>query len=253
MREPNLIKVSGHQINDPQFLTQLAAYVAESTAPVIIVHGGGAEITQMQQVMGIEPRYVDGLRVTDADTLAMVEMVLCGVVNKRLVRYLLQAGVDAIGLSGVDRGLVRAEPISDEMGFTGRVASVRAEVIGDLLERGLTPVIAPVCLGPESNLNVNADEVTGAVAAAAGVGRVMFVTNVSGVKVDDEWVPTLTGPRAEQLIADGVIFGGMIPKVQAALSILAAGVPQVAICDLDGLQSGGGTVFVTDDEPIIAG
>jgi acetylglutamate kinase len=173
-------------------------------------------------------------------------MVLCGVVNKRLVRYLLAGGVDALGVSGVDRGLVRAEKMphpTEDMGFTGRVVSVRGDVLRQWLSQGITPVIAPVCLGEGSNYNVNADHVAGAVAGSVEASRVVFLTNVEGVLVDGQRVATLSPEQAEMLITNGTIFGGMIPKVRTALHALDEGVPEAVITNLAGLKAGTGTVF----------
>ncbi len=247
MREPvTVIKISGHCLDDEASLREFARSVASRDERFVIVHGGGAEITRFQQLLGIEPRYVDGLRVTDAESLALVEMVLCGLVNKRLVRHLLAAGVDAQGLSGVDRGLVRARQIrhdSVDMGFTGEVESVRAEVIVDLVKLGVTPVIAPVSLGVDSNFNLNADPVTGALAAALAAERVVFISNVDGVLAEGERVERLTRKDAELMIANGVISGGMIPKVRTALDILSLGVRQTVISSLEGWTGDGGTTF----------
>jgi acetylglutamate kinase len=129
------------------------------------------------------------------------------------------------------------------MGFTGVVTGVRADVLRGWLSHGVTPVIAPICLGPDSAYNVNADHVAGAVAAALGAGRVVFLTNVEGVMIDGQVVAALDAARARALIADGVIFGGMIPKVQTALHVLELGVPQAVITNLTGLQGGSGTVI----------
>jgi acetylglutamate kinase len=246
-QQPVLIKIGGNEIDDPAFLAALPAVVAGIAAPVVIVHGGGKEISALQQQMGIEPRYVDGVRITDAASLTVVEMVLCGVVNTRLVRILVNGGVDALGMSGVDRGIVRAlpmQPAEHAMGFTGSVTEVNGAALLGLLAAGVTPVIAPICLGEASSLNVNADHVAGAVAVAVGAGRVVFVTNVPGVLVDGQPISRLTAAEAQRLIADGTIFGGMIPKVQTALQALARGVPQAVITNLAGIRSGGGTVFV---------
>lgn len=248
---PILIKIGGNEIDDPAFLRELAATIGDFNMPVVIVHGGGKEITQLQQMMGITPQYVDGLRVTDAPSLAVVEMVLCGLVNKRLVRTLVNAGVDAIGMSGVDQGLVRAVQMRHDhhdMGFTGEIVHVRGEVISDLLLRGITPVIAPVCLGDDAptNYNVNADHVAGAIAAAIQAERIVFLTNVEGVLVNHQRVAQITEAQAHSLIEDGTISGGMIPKVKTALSVLRSGVSQAAITDLTGLKSHGGTVFTVD-------
>lgn len=241
-----LIKVSGHELDDPVFLTDFAAAIKGLNAPTIVIHGGGAEISGLQKTLGIEPRYLDGVRITDEASLKVVEMVLCGTVNKRLVRYLLAAGVDAFGMSGVDRGLVRARKMTgmaEDMGLTGEVTSVRAEVLTALLAQGISPVIAPVCLGENTSLNVNADHVAGAVAAAIGAKRAVFLTNVPGVMQNGQVLPTLTPEQTQAMIADGTIFGGMIPKVQTALHALETGVQQAVITDLKNLALGGGTVF----------
>ncbi len=248
MREKiTVVKISGHCLDDEALLRKFARIVAESEERLVIVHGGGKEITRLQEKLGIESRYVDGLRMTDADSLALVEMALCGLVNKRLVRHLLNAGVDAAGLSGVDRGLVRARQMRHDtldMGYTGEVESVRGEVICDLLSLGATPVIAPVGGGASSNFNLNADPVTGALAAAISADKVIFISNVAGVLVAGERVAEMTRSEAENLIAAGVISGGMIPKVRTALDVLSAGAKQVVISDLDGWDGNGGTTFV---------
>ncbi len=244
--KPILIKVSGHELDDPAFLTAFAHIIRNLGEPVIIVHGGGAEISAMQKIMGIEPRYLDGVRITDPDSLKVVEMVLCGTVNKRLVRYLVATGVDAVGLSGVDRGLVRATRMhhaDQDMGFTGSVQSVRGDVITELLTLGTVPVIAPVCLGEDSNYNINADHVAGAIAGAVGARQSVFLTNVPGVMVDGQVITTLSPERTEKLIAEGIIFGGMIPKVRTALAALEAGIEEAVITDLNGLRENSGTIF----------
>ncbi len=246
MPEALLIKVSGHELDDPAYLTEFAFVVKSLNTPTVIVHGGGMEISAMQKVMGIEPRYLDGVRITDAESLKVVEMVLCGTVNKRLVRYLLAAGMDALGLSGVDLGLVRAEKMpnpTQDMGFTGQVTVVRGDLLTRLLGQGITPVIAPVCQCDDTNYNVNGDHVAGAVAAAISASRVVFLTNVEGVLAEGEVVPTLTPAETKRLIDNGTIFGGMIPKVNTALHALEMGVQQAVITHLQGLKAGGGTVF----------
>ncbi len=246
-----VVKISGHCLDDELLLPQFAATVAAAVERLVIVHGGGQEITRLQQQLSIEPRYVDGLRVTDADSLALVEMVLCGAVNKRLVRHLLTAGVDAQGLSGVDRGLIQARQMqhdSVDMGYTGEVESVRPHVIRDLLELGVTPVIAPVSLGTASNFNLNADPVTSAIAPAIKADKVVFISNVAGVLVDGALMPTLTRAQARAYIDSGVIAGGMIPKALAALDLLSAGITEAVITDLDGWRDHGGTTFIETEQ-----
>lgn len=244
--EPVVIKIGGNEIDDSGFLDQLASVIGNMNTPVVIVHGGGKEISNMQRQLGIEPRYLDGVRVTDAQSLAVVEMVLCGLVNKRLVRHLIAGGVDAQGLSGVDRGIVRAERMPHptiDMGFTGKVSAVRGGVLLEMLEQGIIPVITPVCLGDDCTYNVNADHVAGAIAAAIGASRVIFLTNVEGVIHQESVVATLTPEEAEEFIASDVISGGMIPKVKTALGVLENGIPQAVITNLHGMSTQGGTVF----------
>lgn len=246
MTAPIVVKVSGSELDDPAYLQNFAQAIHALNAPTVIVHGGGAEISSLQKSLDIQPQYLNGVRITDAQSLRLVEMVLCGTVNKRVVRALLAAGLDALGISGVDRGLVRARKMPNptrDMGFTGEVAAVRGEVLTRLLDEGITPVVAPVCLGEDSSYNVNADHVAGAIAAAISASRTVFLTNVSGVLVGGHVAATLTRAEVNALIDDGTIFAGMIPKVQTALHALTMGVQQAVITDLAGLQAGGGTVF----------
>jgi acetylglutamate kinase len=193
--------------------------------------------------------------VTDETALRAAEMVLCGSVSTRLVAALLAAGADAQGLSGVDRGLIRvakAQHPDGDLGWVGTPVAVRAEVLRILLDAQVIPVVAPISLGEGGVYNVNADEVAGAIAAALGdpssgsgeAAEVVFVTNVPGVLVGGELAPRLTEGQIADLIADGTISGGMIPKVRAALTALRAGVHAARITNLDGLSRGTGTVVV---------
>ena len=175
-----LLKIGGRQLDDPEFLSELVGTLAAERTPQAIVHGGGRAITELQQRLGIEPAHVDGLRITDAESLAVVEMVLCGKINKRLVAALLSAGVDALGLSGVDRGLLRCQrkvyPAA-ELGYVGEIVEVRAEVICNLLRDGVTPVIAPISLGTDGQrYNVNADEAAAVLATALPVEELLFLS-----------------------------------------------------------------------------
>jgi acetylglutamate kinase len=212
----------------------------------VIVHGGGKEIADLQLKFGLTPRFVEGLRVTDETSLAIAEMVLSGRVNKRIVAALLNAGADAIGLSGVDRGVVRVEKMqhpAGDLGRVGQVVAVRGEVLSDFVARRIVPVVSPISLGPEGAYNVNADSVACAIASVLNANAVVFVTNVAGVIHDGRVIPSLTANEAEALVKTQVIKGGMIPKVRAALSAIAGGARAARITNLDGLSNGGGTVF----------
>ncbi len=241
-----VLKVGGNEIDDATFLDGFARAVAAMAETPVIVHGGGKEIADLQIKFGLTPRFVEGLRVTDDASLAIVEMVLSGRVNKRIVAALLNAGADAIGLSGVDRGIVRVEKLqhpAGDLGRVGKVVSVRGEVLRDFTARKIVPVISPISLGDDGAYNVNADSVACALTSALNADAVVFVTNVSGVMRDDRVVHTLTARETETLIKSQVIRGGMIPKVRAALDAIAGGAKAARITNLDGLIDGGGTTF----------
>jgi len=244
-----VIKIGGNEMNTPGFLQELAAQLARLAAagPLVVVHGGGQDIAALQARLGLEPVKVDGLRVTDAESLAVAQMVLSGHTNKHVVRTLLAAGLDAVGLSGVDGGLLRcrkkAHPTVD-LGLVGEVTSVRAGLLDKLIEAGLVPVVSPVSLGEDGQIyNVNADEAAGAIAAALAAAALDFVSNVPGVLAKGDLLPELSAAAAEALIADGTVSGGMIPKVRTALDALDRGIPRVRIVNLAGLGAGGGTIF----------
>jgi acetylglutamate kinase len=147
-------------------------------------------------------------------------------------------------MSGVDRGLLRVEPWAADMGRVGRIITVRSGVLLDLCQQGVVPVVSPISLGEDGHYNVNADHAAGAIAAAIQAGHATFVTNVPGVQVDAAVAPRLSVAQAHDLIAQGIINGGMIPKVSAALEAVARGAKKAIITDLPGLSTGTGTVFV---------
>jgi acetylglutamate kinase len=243
-----VLKVGGNEIDDPQFLNGFARAVAAMPDTPVIVHGGGKEIAELQLKFGLTPRFVEGLRVTDETSLAIAEMVLSGRVNKRIVVALLHAGVDAMGLSGVDRGVVRVEKMqhpAGDLGRVGKVVGVRGEVLHDFVARKIVPVVSPISLGDDGAYNVNADSVACAIASALNADAVVFVTNVAGVMAapHDRVIPSLTAREAEALIKSQVIRGGMIPKVRAALDAVAGGAKAARITNLDGLMNGSGTEF----------
>ncbi len=248
-----VLKIGGNELSDPAFLTLLGQSVAmlqtETAEPLLIVHGGGKAIATLQAQLGLETTKVDGLRITNAASLAAAEMVLSGHSNKLIVKALLSTGVDAVGLSGVDGGLLRCRkkqhPTAD-LGYVGEIDSVRAELLRQLAGLGLVLVLSPISFGLDGQTyNVNADEAAAAAAIALGANELVFISNVPGVQSGEDLLPRLTAAETEALIADGVIRGGMIPKVRAALDVLARGVQHVRIANLATLQ-GGGTTFVGD-------
>jgi acetylglutamate kinase len=243
-----VIKIGGNEIDDPDFVSRMGQAVAALPEPPILVHGGGKEIRELQQRLGVEPQYIDGLRVTDAQSLSIVKMVLAGRINKQLVASLLYAGVDAFGMSGVDRSSIKAEKLQHpggDLGQVGRIVEVRTEVFRRLLEDGVTPVLSPICYGPDGSIfNVNADHVAQAIAIAMRADTLVFVSNVPGVLRQQELLPRLTTAEVEQLIAAKVIINGMIPKVRSALNAVSGGVAAVKITNLAGLKEGAGTIIV---------
>jgi acetylglutamate kinase len=213
-----VVKVGGNEVDDPAWVARLAEAVAAHGGPVVIVHGGGKEVSTLQRTLGAEPEWKDGLRVTTPEGMKAVSMVLSGLVNKRLVSALLTAGVDAVGVSGEDGGLLRAALArGGALGRIGEIEAVRTELLHAWLGQGLTPVLSPVSRGPGGEpLNVNADDAAAAVAAALEAGALLFVSNVPGVMADGAVIPSLAAGEVEALIADGTAQGGMAPKLRAA-------------------------------------
>jgi len=204
----------------------------------VIVHGGGPAINETLGKLGIESRFVNGLRVTDEATLDVVEMVLAGRINKEIVRKLAKNGAQAIGLSGTDGNMIEAKPVanSNEVGLVGDVSGVKADIIEGIISMGYIPVIAPIGIdGASQRYNINADTAAGAVASHLGVDTMIVVTDVPGIMrtVNGEKVvlPSVTFADIEEMIASGEIYGGMIPKVRAAMSCLHGNVQEVLIVD----------------------
>ena len=246
-----VIKIGGNELSDPGFVTILASTIArmkgDTAEPVIIVHGGGRAIAGLQAQLGLEAVKVDGLRVTDLESLSVTQMVLSGHSNKIVVKALLAAGLDALGISGVDGAVLRCHkkqhPTVD-LGYVGEIVQVRAELLQQLAAMGITTVLSPISLGLDGlTYNVNADEAATAVALSIGAKQLDFVSNVPGVLRDGSVIPHLSSTETEQLIAAGTISGGMIPKVRAALEAVQLGVAQTRIVDLAGLAAAGGTHF----------
>jgi acetylglutamate kinase len=224
------------------------AALTERAAPGwVIVHGGGNEVGDWSRRLGHEPATVDGLRVTDAQTLEVAVAVLRGLVNARLVASLMASGVSAIGLGGADGDLLRAERFDPRLGEVGRIVRVNTGLLATLAAAGHVPVVASVARGDGAELlNVNADEAAGAIAAARG-GRLLLLTDVPGVLRGTELVPMLVADEVEGLLADGTAHGGMVPKLRAALAAARAGCevsivngtdPEAVRAALDGTTTG---------------
>ena len=204
----------------------------------IIVHGGGKEISKWVGKMGMEPKFINGLRVTDKDTMEVAEMVL-GKVNKSLVQIVEELGVRAIGLSGKDGDLLKVEKKysnGEDIGFVGDVKEVNADILYDLLEKDFLPIICPIGLDDEYNTyNINADDAACAIARAVKAEKLAFLTDIEGVYKNPEdpntLISELTVSEAKKLISDGYIRGGMLPKLNNCIEAIENGVSRVHILD----------------------
>lgn len=244
-----VVKYGGHAMGDPELARDFAEDVVLMKAVginVIVVHGGGPQIGAMLKQLGVESRFVDGLRVTDAETAKVAEMVLSGAINKELVNWIAQAGGRAVGISGKDGGFVQAtkvqrtrkDPDSNieqvvDLGFVGEPSHVDRTLLDTISAAGMIPVIAPIGVGPDNETyNINADTMAGAVAAALGAARLFLLTDVPGVlDKQGELLTDLDPVRVQELQGDGTISGGMIPKLETCLNAVQGGVEAAVILD----------------------
>lgn len=217
------------------FFQDLKRLQQEGRLPVI-VHGGGPAISETLAKLGIETEFINGLRKTSEEVLDVVEMVLAGRINKEIVRRIQQGGGAAVGIAGTDGMLIEAAPVAnaDEIGFVGEVTNVNAALINGIARMDYIPVIAPIGIDRSGQrYNINADTAAGAVASHLGVEQLIVVTDVPGIMktVDGEKVvlPSVTVAEIEEMIASGEIYGGMIPKVRAALQCIQGDVQEVVI------------------------
>jgi acetylglutamate kinase len=244
-----VIKYGGHAMVDEElklaFAKDIVLMKYVGIKPVI-VHGGGPQISQMMERLGLKPVFIEGQRVTDEETMNVVEMVLVGTVNKQIVSLINQVGGRAVGLSGRDGDLIQVEkmtiykytgedrpPEIIDIGRVGKVKKVNPEVLFTLLERDFIPVIAPVGVGEDGQAyNVNADLVAGALAGALQAEKLIYLTDVEGVKdAEGKLISTLKVSEVEELISSGVVRGGMIPKLKSARKAISQGVKKVHIID----------------------
>lgn len=238
---PLVIKVGGNDLDNPDFCSGLARLVAGLASRPVLVHGGGKGTTALGERLGLESRFVDGLRVTDEAALDVAVMGLVGTASIRLVQALTAARVPALGLAGADARLVIVEKLEHpdgDLGRVGRPTRVDAPALLRLVQAGFVPCLAPVCCSDEGLLyNVNADHVAQAVATALDTSALVYLTNVPGVLVAGALVPRLCPSEVEARVAEGHIRGGMIPKVRAATEAVRAGARRVLITNLEGLEA----------------
>ena len=203
---------------------------------VVLVHGGGPEITETMARLGKQAKFVDGLRVTDKETVDIVQMVLAGKVNKTLVNLLESKGGKAMGISGMDGMLIEAQMKDERLGFVGKITNVNIAPVNDLLEKGYIPVISTIGCDKEGNVyNINGDTAAAFVAGALGAKRLIMMTDIAGILKDKDdpstLIPSVTIKEAEQLKKDGIVSGGMIPKVDCCIEAISHGVKKVIIMD----------------------
>ena len=234
-----VIKYGGNAMVNEQLKQQVMEDIALLWligVKVVLVHGGGPEISQTMEKMGKQATFVNGLRVTDEETVNIVQMVLAGKVNKDLVKLIQSKGGHAVGLSGIDGGILEAEVKNEELGYVGKITRVRTKPITDLLENHYIPVISTVAADHEGNTyNINGDTAAAVIAGALGAERLIMMTDIAGILADKDdsstVIPRIKVSEAKKLYDKGIISGGMIPKVDCCIDALSKGVGVVVIMD----------------------
>jgi acetylglutamate kinase len=232
-----VVKFGGNAMGDEDAMAEFARDVVlmrQVGLNPVVVHGGGPMINEMLAKLGIKSEFVRGKRVTDKATVEVVEMILSGLVNKRIVQAINDQGGRAIGISGKDDDLMVCVADDPELGFVGKPVEMNVQILRDLYNAGLIPVVAPVATGENDNetFNVNGDTAAGAIAGALKADRLLLLTDVAGVKnASGEIMTQITPEEIRQMTADGTISGGMIPKTETALMALDQGVRAVTIMD----------------------
>lgn len=246
-----VIKFGGNAMGSNELTRQFANDVVllrQFGMRPVIVHGGGPQIGEMLTRLNIKSEFVDGLRVSDIETVDVAEMVLSGGINKALVQAINEAGGRAVGLSGKDANLIKARQVREDLGFAGDPVATDISVLNTLSADGFIPVVSPISAGENGgSYNVNADTAAGVVAGALGASRLMLLTDIEGVKdKEGNLLTNLSVTDAQGLIADGTATGGMIPKIETAINAVQSGVQAVVI--LDGRRAHGLLVeLFTDD------
>ena len=258
-----VIKYGGNAMTNPELKQQVMEDIILLRlvgVEVVLVHGGGPEINELMKALGKKPEFINGLRVTDKETVDIVQMVLAGKINKSLVSLLEVKGGRAIGLSGIDDRLIEAECKNEALGFVGEVTKINTKIITDLLEREYIPVISTVGCGKNGEIyNINGDIAAACIAGALRAERLIILTDIAGILREPSdistLIPEITVNEAEKLKSDEIISGGMIPKVDCCIRAINEGVNKVII--MDGriphsilmelfTDEGAGTMFVKD-------
>jgi len=228
-----VVKYGGAVMTDENLKSMIAQDVTllrKIGINVVVVHGGGKEITSLADKLNLDTTFVNGQRYTDESMRDVVQMVLAGLINKDIVRRINIHGGRAVGLSGIDANLITVKKVDDNLGLVGTVTDVNSSFIINLLQNGYLPVIAPIGVDSEGTIhNVNADIAAGPIAASLNAIKLVYITDTDGVQINNERISHLTEAQAKKLIEDEIITGGMIPKVESALSAIDAGVQKVHI------------------------
>ena len=243
-----VIKYGGHAMTDKDMQISFASDIAllqQVGSKPVVVHGGGPQIEQMLKKLNIKTGFVDGLRVTDKNTVKIVEMVLSGAINKSIVAAIMSAGAKAVGISGKDGGLIMAEKIMSrrdpesaiekvvDLGFVGKPSNIDNKVLDALMQGGLIPVVAPLGLGEDGQTyNINADTVAGSISSSLGAKRMLMLTDVPGVlEKDGSLIKELSSKQAKNLIKKGIVTSGMIPKLETCIEAVESGTDAAVILD----------------------
>ena len=234
-----VIKYGGNAMINEQLKQQVMEDIALLWligVKVVLVHGGGPEISETMKRLGKQAQFVNGLRVTDKETVDIVQMVLAGKINKTLVNLLQMKGGHAVGLSGIDGGIIEATMKDEALGYVGKITRIRTQPITDLLEKNYIPVISTVASDRQGNTyNINGDTAAAYIAGALNAERLIMMTDIAGILRDKDdpgtLIPALTVKEAKKLFDEGVISGGMIPKVDCCIEAIGKGVRHVVIMD----------------------
>jgi acetylglutamate kinase len=237
-----VVKIGGRAQQAPELVPVLAAAWREVAGALVIVHGGGDEVTELQRRLGREPQFVDGRRVTTDDDIALLRMTLSGVINKRLVAALVGAGVPAVGVSGEDAAMLSAVQMDEKMGRAGHPDSADVTLVRHLLAGGFLPVVSPIARDADSSggdaLNVNGDDAAAALAVALGATELLVVADVPGVLEAGRPIASIDGDGVRALVASATVTAGMVAKLEAAVHALTGGVALVRIGDLTAVSDG---------------